>query len=210
MKETHWLYRTDVIACAGGAAILLLHGIPGAGAALEYREALWTAEPWRLLTAHLVHVNFRHALVNAAAWCIVARLYAPELSPLRQALSLALGAVAIGIALATEYPEIAWYRGLSGALHSLYFAGATVWTARALLARASRSQDLWLPALLLGGGTVKVALEQAAGDTTPHVAWIGINTVPQAHLVGAICGTLLGVLFATLDGRRRSLNRRVA
>jgi rhomboid family GlyGly-CTERM serine protease len=168
------------------------------GDALEYQRSALARQPWRLLTGHLVHINWPHALINAAALWIVARLYARDLSAARQAIALAASALAISAALAWLHPTIEWYRGLSGALHGLFFAGAVTW----LLTERPRSlRRLWLPALLFAGGWMKVAFEQPHDGSLPRSDWLGAAVVPQAHLVGAACGTLLGALFATTKPR---------
>jgi rhomboid family GlyGly-CTERM serine protease len=179
--------------------LLALHAVAPADA-LEYRRVALSSEPWRVLTGHLVHINWPHALINAAALWAVARLYAPDLGPWRQAIALALSALAISAALAWLLPSIEWYRGLSGALHGLFFAGAAKW----LLAERPRTlRRLWLPAVLFVGGWIKVALEQPGGAATPQSDWLGAAVIPQAHLVGALCGTLMGALFAAMDARRQ-------
>lgn len=193
------LSRAERVAGIGSAIVLALLLAPGAGAALEFRRSLIAVEPWRLVTAHLVHVNAAHAVVNAIAWCALARLFAPDLAARRQALALALGGVAVGVGLLVFYPGIAWYRGLSGALHALFFAGATVRLGSALRHYGRRAP--WLPLLLLTGGWIKVWLERPYDAATPYAAWLGIATVPQAHLIGALCGTGLGLFWAARDRR---------
>jgi rhomboid family GlyGly-CTERM serine protease len=145
-----------------------------------------------------------HALVNALALLVVARLFAPDLRARRQLSVLLAAALAISLVLAAVYPGIAWYRGLSGVLHALFFAGSAAWLMR-LEPRSLRT--LWLPAALYFGGWVKVALEQPAGDALPYADWLGAAVVPQAHLVGAACGSVLGLAFALAD-RRRDKQRR--
>jgi hypothetical protein len=65
-----------------------------------------------------------------------------------------------------------------------------------------------MPASLLAGGVVKVLLEQPALGTTVQAEWLGAAVVPQAHLVGAVCGGLLGVLFATANARAERQHRK--
>ena len=175
--------------------MLLLQGLPSLGA-LEYRNAASIDEPWRWLTAHFVHVNWQHALINAVALWVVARLFAPDLTAARQVWALLAAALAVSASLAMFYPSIAGYRGLSGALHGLYFAGSTIWLIKA---RPRHLRELWLPSALFFGGWIKVVLEQPGGATTPYAEWLGAAVVPQAHLVGAACGTVLGLLFAISD-----------
>jgi rhomboid family GlyGly-CTERM serine protease len=190
----HGLHAPLTAALAGCALILLLQAVPAVLPLLEYRRAALLSEPWRLLTGHFVHVNWSHALVNAGAWLLLARLFAPQLDARRQLLSLLLGAAFISLTLVAWHPSIAWYRGASGALHALYFAGATAAIVRAARARTRRSAGVALA--LLAGGWIKVALEQPGGSATPYAEWLAAATVPQAHLLGAVAGTLLGVLFA--------------
>lgn len=179
-------------------ATLLLHAI-GLGDTLEYRRALLAGEPWRLVTAHLVHINWPHALINGVALVIVARLFAPDLSAAEQVAVLVSATVLISVGLAWLAPQLEWYRGLSGILHALYFAGATRW----LVSSRPRSlSTLWLPAALVLGGWAKVAIEQPVGDALPYADWLGAAVVPQAHLIGAVWGTALGLALALASGRR--------
>lgn len=196
--------RAELIAIAIALLMLVLQALPDLSL-LEYRNTNPAAEPWRWLTAHFVHVNWQHALINAVALWVVARLFAPDLKPSRQLWALLTAALAISACLAFIYPTIAWYRGLSGALHGLFFAGAALWLIKA---KPRSLQQLWLPSALFFGGWIKVALEQPGGATTPYAEWLGAGVVPQAHLVGAACGTLLGLLFAISDANARDEQQR--
>lgn len=181
-------------ALAAAALILLLQAMPGIIPALEYRRTALPSQPWRLLSGHLVHLNWTHALVNAGAWLVLARLFMPQLDAKRQLLSVALGAASVSLGLAVGYPAIEWYRGASGALHALFFTGAT------LALAASMRQRSWPaalpPLLLVAGGWTKVALEFPRGSATPYAEWLAATTVPQAHFLGAVAGTALGLLLA--------------
>ncbi len=192
------------MAAAIALAMLLLQELANV-AALEYRYAALNDEPWRWLTGHFVHVNWPHALINAGALWVVASLFAQDLNVRRQLAALLVAALAISAGLAWLYPSITWYRGLSGALHGLFFAGATVWL---IQARPRRFSQLWLPSALFFGGWIKVALEQPGGANTPYAEWLGAGVVPQAHLIGAACGTLLGLLFAISDANPRGKQQR--
>jgi rhomboid family GlyGly-CTERM serine protease len=181
-----------------GAALVLLLQLTDAGPTLEYRRALLPAEPWRLLTGHLVHVNWRHAALNALAWVALARLFAPELAPTRQAWLLACSAVGTGLLLWWAAPDVAWYRGLSGALHGLFAAAAVLWLARASAAidRPARSR-LW-PALLLVAVWGKALAEYLLPGADPNGTWLGVRVITGSHLAGAAIGTLAGLLTAAL------------
>ena len=96
--------RAEVIAIAialadvgaAGAAIRRCARVPEHGAQLT--------KPWRWLTAHFIHVNWQHALINAVALWVVARLFAPDLRPSRQLSTLVAAALAISACLAAVLP----------------------------------------------------------------------------------------------------------
>ncbi len=183
--------RTALI---GAALLLLLQAMAGWHPTLEYRAATLAAEPWRLLTGHFVHINWTHALINAAAWWIVARLYAPELVPRRQWGVVLVSALFISAGLALMHPTIAWYRGFSGVLHAIFFAGGVQWLTTSLRNEGQLDmRRLWLPVVLVLGGAIKVLIEQPAGSATPFAEWLGAGTVPQAHLLGASVGVVFGL-----------------
>ncbi len=184
-------------ALVAAALLLLLQSLPAA-TLLEYRRSLLLHEPWRALTAHIVHVNWTHALVNAGAWIVLARLFEPVFDARRQWLCMAIGAAVVSVVLATLYPAIAWYRGASGILHALYFAGASAAMISAWRRPRRWPSLLWAVALF-SAGWIKVMLEFPPGALTPYATWLGSTVVPQAHLTGALFGTA----YALLAVRRR-------
>ena len=181
-------------ALAGAVAVMLLQ-CADLGSALEYRRAVLAAEPWRLLTAHLVHASWPHAIVNALAWFALARLLAPELAPARQAALLGSSALGTDLLLWFGAPEVAWYRGLSASLHGLCASGAVLWLARPVADGLRRR--LW-PALLLTALWLKVLAEQLVGGPIVNEHWLGVTVITRSHLFGALSGTLTGILIAAL------------
>jgi len=157
-------------------ALFALQAIPGAAEALEYRRTLLAAQPWRLVTAHWIHLGWLHLVVNAVAWWIVARLFAPDLRPREQFAILGLSMPVIGAALAVLWPQVA----------------CASWLARELAPRPGASPFPWLAVALFAGGWIKVASEQPAPGGSGHAAWLGADVVTQAHLAGAVFGTIAG------------------
>jgi rhomboid family GlyGly-CTERM serine protease len=187
----------------GAALLLLLQAMAAWHPALEYRAAALAAEPWRLLTGHFVHINWIHALINASAWWIVARLYAPELAPRRQWGVVIVSALSISAGLALMHPTIAWYRGFSGVLHAIFFAGGVQWLTTSLRSEGQLDmRRLWLPVVLVLGGAIKVLVEQPTGSATPFAEWLGAGTVPQAHLIGASVGVAWGLAVGWRERER--------
>lgn len=207
-RAKRFFSSAEKFALGGALTLIALHLLLPATlqSALEYREELALSQPWRLFSAHLLHLNAAHVLVNALAWVLVARLFFRELDPLRQLQTLLLGAMAIGLALLSLWPTIGHYRGFSGVLHALYFAGAMTWWVEALRAlkdspalNFSSLRPLLFPSALLLGGVLKVLLESPWSNAMPWLEWLGARSVPQAHAVGALAGLLSGVVFGLAD-----------
>jgi rhomboid family GlyGly-CTERM serine protease len=170
------------VALALLCAALLLLALTGEGGrlALRYdRGALAGGEAWRLLTAHLVHLDLRHTLLNCLGLALVWALFARDYTP-RQWLLIAAGcAAAIDAGLWLCDSTVEWYVGSSGVLHGVMAAGtlaqlrrreATGWVLLGFLA-LKLAYEHWLGALPLAGSAVVVdahlfgVLGGAAGAT---------------------------------------------
>ena len=168
------------------------------GDALEYRRAVAFTEPWRLLTAHFVHLSFVHALLNGVALLLLGRLFGERLKPVEFWMILLGAPVAISLVFWLLLPELQWYRGLSDVLHSIYFAGCVVWIA------TTSGRARWLPIAALLVGTLKVLVEQPWDSSFPVHPMLRVAVVPQAHLIGAIIGVAAGLVFR--QSRKRGVS----
>ncbi len=176
------------LVCA--ALIALAAGGTAARQALRYdRHALAAGEWWRLATAHLVHLSFEHAALNALALALLWALFARDYSPRAWLLIVAGSAAAIDLGLWIVDSTVIWYVGSSGVLHGVFAAGAAT-----RLRRGER--DGWVLAALL---VAKLAYEQSAG-ALPLVAG---PIVVDAHLYGAL-GGLAASLAAQVACRARA------
>ncbi len=134
---------------------------------------------WRLLTAHIVHLDLHHLLLNELGLVLVWALFADDYDPLEWCIIVFAGALAISSGLWWLSPRIAWYVGASGVLHTVMAAGV----ARHLAARA---WDRWI---LTAGLAAKLAYEQLGGHEPALV-------VVNAHLYGATAGFVVGALLS--------------
>jgi rhomboid family GlyGly-CTERM serine protease len=172
--------------------LLVLPTLAGDGGQtlLRYqRSALAAGQWWRLLSAHLVHLDFRHALLNTAGLALVWALFARDYSP-KAWLAIVLGAIAaIDAGLWLGDSTVQWYVGSSGVLHGVMAAGA--------LARLrSGERDGWALAGLLAA---KLLYEQAVGA----LPFSGNDpVVVDAHLYGVAGGAAVA---AFLSPRREPL-----
>jgi rhomboid family GlyGly-CTERM serine protease len=164
--------------------LLLLVGVLGLGdsvsALLRYdRSAIAAGGWWRLLTAHIVHLDLHHLLLNELGLVLMWSLFAQDFDAVEWCAIVLGGALAISCGLWWLSPRVVWYVGASGVLHSVMAAGA----ARHLVVRA---WDRWI---LCGGLCVKLLWEQWGGHSQPLV-------VVDAHLYGALCGFVLGAALS--------------
>lgn len=161
--------------------LLLLVTLAGEGGrqALRYERAgLAAGEYWRLLTAHLVHLDLRHTLLNSVGLILMWALFARDYTP-RQWLAILLASMAaIDAGLWLGDSTVLWYVGSSGVLHGIMAAG-TVAHLRA------GERDGWILATLL---VAKLAYEQWAGA----LPLSGSDpVVVDAHLYGVLGGAVV-------------------
>jgi rhomboid family GlyGly-CTERM serine protease len=150
------------------------------GALLRYdRSAIAAGGWWRLLTAHIVHLDAHHLILNELGLVLVWALFAQDFDAVEWCAIVAAGALAISSGLWWLSPRISWYVGASGVLHSMMAAG----TAKHL---AEGAWDRWILAL---GLSAKLGWEQWGG----HVARL---VVVDAHLYGAVCGFCVGAALS--------------
>ena len=168
-------YGYVLLGCCAVLLAVTAAGDPGRALLRYDRVPLAAGELWRLVTAHLVHLDLHHALLNCAGLVLMWALFARDYTP-RQWLAIVLGAMAgIDAGLWLCDSTVVWYVGSSGVLHGVLAAGAL-----AHLRRGER--DRWV---LAGLVAVKLAYEH----------WVGAlplsgsdPVVVSAHLYGVIGG----------------------
>ena len=149
---------------------------------LEYeRAALARYQWWRLISAHLVHLGWRHALLNCAGLALLWMLFAREFPPRRWLWIALLAAASIDAGLWFLRPAVDWYLGASGVLHGAWAAGA--------LTLYRRGDGIGAALLLLL--IVKLVYEQQSGASLLYGA---VPLVGAAHLYGTLGGALGAVL----------------
>jgi rhomboid family GlyGly-CTERM serine protease len=174
--------------CDGGygvallAAVALLLGLTATGdfgrASLRYaRDGLAEHQWWRLISAHLIHLSWQHALLNVLGLALLWLLFARSFSPLRWLWILALSVAMIDAGLWFLRPAVQWYLGASGVLHGALAAGAC--------AMYRRGEGMGAVLLLLL--VVKLLYEQQLGSS---LMLHDFPLVPDAHLFGALGGLI--------------------
>ncbi len=183
--------RLAVLILPAAAMALAAAGGDSLRAALRYeRAAMVAGQWWRLVTAHLVHLDVRHLLFNLAGLLLLWLLFAREYGASRWLAILLCSMLVIDAGLWFGSPRLQWYVGASGFLHGLWAAGGWAQWRRRSLASA-----VPLLALLL-----KLVIEQWRGASFV----VGdLPVVLEAHVYGALGGLLLPVVWQ-LSGSRRA------
>ena len=167
-------------------ALLLLPELGGDSARLLLRYdrvALGAGQWWRLLTAHVVHLDFEHALLNSLGLILMWALFARDFRPRQWLLILAGAIAAIDAGLWLRDSTVLWYVGSSGALHGVMSAGTLAHVRR-------RDLDAWLLAPFL---LIKLTYEQLSG-ALPLVS-APAAVVVDAHLYGALGGLAVALVL---------------
>ena len=175
------------------AAVLLLPELnaDAARAALRYeRVAIAAGEWWRLFTAHFVHIDLEHALLNILGVVLMWAIFARDLTPRQWLIVATVVLLTIDAGLWFRDKNVDWYVGASGALHGFMAAGTYAHVRRGDL-------DGWILVLFI---VLKLGYEQLHG-VLPF-AESGMPVVLNAHLYGAIGGLIAA---ACLKAPRKSL-----
>ena len=222
------------LALVGGVAGLaaLFTGVPTlAGWGTYRRAAVVDGEIWRLVTAMWVHLDWWHWLANSMALAGLILLGTAAAVPLRRlAVVLLVCGLAVTVAL-LRMPDVAWYAGLSGALHGLAtWLGITLATGVAASSvghagppsalqggpAAAPAGAAMVPATgqpqrlralgvgLCAGVLLKLWLEQSWLSPVAHDPAWGFGVVRVAHGLGAVSGGLWWCLAQWRTHRRRA------
>jgi rhomboid family GlyGly-CTERM serine protease len=178
LARRHWPLLAVMLPC-----LLLAMGGEAVRIALRYDRAdIFHGELWRLFTGNFVHLGMGHLLEDMAGLLLLWLLFEDVLAGWRMPPLICIGALAVGLGLLASDPQVDWYVGISGALDTLWAAGAL-----ALLRRRDRFG--WVLAGLL---VAKLTYEQVFGALPFSSISSGGSVIVDAHLYGALAGALIG------------------
>jgi rhomboid family GlyGly-CTERM serine protease len=144
------------------------------------RGALESWQLWRLVSAHLVHLGWLHALLNVAALALIVMLFGDCLRLRELLLAALIAALTIDGGLYFLSPAVQWYVGLSGVLHGLVLFGALT------MAKSSRGMGLSILVALLA----KVGYEQWLGPLPLTAGAVEGPVLIESHLFGLVGGVI--------------------
>lgn len=153
--------------------------------ALQYKsDFVQGGEVWRLVTAHFVHLDWVHLLLNLGGLWLVWLIVGSSFSNDQWLLLIVLMGCAITFGLGLWAPEVSWYVGLSGLLYGMLAAG--------LVRQARRMRSLSV--LLLVTILIKTAID---GLYVPLSVTTLTNhqIVVEAHVLGIAAGMMFSVVY---------------
>lgn len=165
---------------------VLLAALAGGDAfreAMRYeRVMILHGQWWRLLGAHVVHLDAHHALLNATGLALLWALFARTFRPRQWLVAILLCVLVIDAGFWFLSPQLEWYVGASALLHGVFACGCIAWI---------RNGDrMGIVALVLLAA--KLAWEHHGG---PLPLMAGRPVVTVSHLYGAAGGVLAGLLL---------------
>jgi rhomboid family GlyGly-CTERM serine protease len=142
-------------------------------------------ELWRSLSAHFVHTNHWHLLLNLGGLLLTWLLFFEYFKWHRILFVVLVCTIGLSVLLLVtgNLENIAWYAGLSGTLHGIF--------AFALLLDISTKRKSTY--ILIALGLSKLLYEQLGGSTLQTASLIGANVAINAHLWGAVLGVVAGL-----------------
>lgn len=169
-------------------ALMMLLQLLGPEASRYQHDWLQSGEYWRVFSAHWVHVNWKHFLLNAAGILLCLSITAPGWSFIRWLLYQIYFALGISVLFTLFNPQLNWYVGYSGVLYGIF-----------LLAAVDLYQRDRLIAGLLGAAIViKITLEQTSDINLTTSDMIGSPVIVDAHLYGVILAFLIASVIRVI------------
>ncbi|MEM8499085.1 MAG: rhombosortase [Pseudomonadota bacterium] len=148
------------------------------------RAAFIDHELWRLLSGHFIHLSWNHLLLNVTGLILLLFLFESAWLAKDILCGGIFAALSISLGIYLLFPNIGWYVGLSGVLHS-WFAIASV--------RLWPSQPRFA-GILLSVLFAKLVFENISGTAT-DTEWLGGEVIVQAHWLGASSGLMYALLY---------------
>jgi rhomboid family GlyGly-CTERM serine protease len=148
-----------------------------------YDRHVFLIEPWRLWTAHWVHLSVWHWALNVAALALLPEIFLRTSPRFFLLLWFTLPPL-VSLMLYFFMPNLIQYAGLSGVLHGIYLAVALSATQNS---HAAERKMGWVVVL---GVCAKVGWEAYSGNSQT-AKLIGAPVVLQAHQYGAGLGFLI-------------------
>lgn len=168
------------------ACVLVSAALQSVMPSLRYVYEWIPLQPWRMLTAHWVHVGWRHYALNMLAFLFLPVVF-PNFSIRALFACLVLLSLFISSCFYLFMPSLQAYVGLSGVLHGMY--------ALAALQALQQPRERQFAMLVLGLIGLKLLWEKLFGSESEVL--IQAPVVIEAHQFGVLGGIVFAVICYT-------------
>ena len=158
------------------------------------REWYSSAEIWRFISAHWVHVGWMHLFLNSLGLVVCVSLTTPGWSIKRWLLYTLVMALGISLLITLFNPEVTDYAGHSGLLYGLFVLGAI----------SLYPRDRLIAVLVIAAIVIKVLMEQFNFYDFNTGGIIGARVIVDAHLYGLLMAIAIAAARYTMN---QNLNR---
>ncbi len=148
-------------------------------------DVLSNGEFWRVLSAHWVHLNWTHWLLNSLGLLLLVAILRVRWHSVFWLSIILIHSVFISAAFLLFNAQLNWYVGFSGVLYGLFFLAGIL----------SFKQDKMMASLILVFVMTKILAEQFWGASVSSETLLNAPVVVDAHAYGLICGLALSILW---------------
>ena len=150
-------------------------------------DVLSSLELWRLLSAHAVHLNWTHWLLNNLGLILLVAILRVRWTVRFWLKVVVIQSLGISAAFLLFNEHLNWYVGFSGVLYGLYILAGLL----------SYKKDKLMSLIVLAIVITKIMAEQLVGSEVSTQALLGAPVVIDAHAYGVVLGLVMGVLLIT-------------
>ena len=163
-----------------------------------YQRTILLSEPWRLWTAHFVHVSWLHYMLNMLAFSSLAWIF-PKFKVSQLIGLLVIMPPLLSLGLWQFLPDLIAYAGLSGILHGLFIYAVIL--SYSTTHDAERQFALGVGVIII----IKVLIEFIT-QSSQTAQLIGATVVLPAHQIGLILGIILACVHIFKITQARNIN----
>lgn len=141
---------------------------------------------WRVITAHFVHLNFYHALMNLAAAALILSMFSEFITAFWWVCLTLFLSLCVSLGLYFFDHNVHYYVGFSGVLYGLWMCGALICLRHIPFISAA------ICCVLI----YTVWQQQAENFDTGYLdGWINGQVIVNAHLYGFVSGIICALLY---------------